>query len=75
MIPGEFLTTEPQFEPEIGGGDNDADLKRADIVLISSRKTNASFLFEDQLMLLNALEVAIHGAQVSDTRFISVNSI
>lgn len=67
MVPREFLTVKPQLKSQVCGRNDNAKIKPANVKFVSFAEPYASFLFEQELMLFNAFQVALYYAQFGHT--------
>lgn len=67
MVPRELLSVKPELKSQICGRNNDTEIKPADVKFVPFAEPYASFLFEQELVLFNALQVALYYAQFGHT--------
>lgn len=67
MISRKSLPAKPKLKAQIGRSHDYSDLKLTNIEFVAFAKARSAFLFEHQLMLLDALKVAIHATKFCRT--------
>ncbi len=60
MVSGKLVTSKPQLKPQVGGRDNDAHVKLANVIYVSASEALAALVFHDELVLFQPVEVACY---------------
>ena len=69
VVARELLPVEPQLKSEVGWCHDHADVERANVELGTLPEEGAFLSPEDELVLLDAVEVASHMAELRDTGY------
>lgn len=67
MVSWKFLPPKPKFEPQISWSQDHSDFEHTNVEFIAFRHTCPALLLEDQLMLLDAIKVAVYATKPCHT--------